>query len=161
MNQLKLIREIKHNEFLKVQRNKELEERKINIMEILKNKLEFDEFKRKIYIITAFVRKYYKDKYKNSKLESYSHDDISTIPGIRRKHILTKTCDIIIDISEYPIFLDTIPVRKRKECEKLYKQINSVTFEQDFEYRKCIYKDTIKPNTSNNKAIEKLKITTI
>lgn len=161
MNELKLIREKKHKEFLLVQRNKELEERKIKLMEILKNKLEFDEFKRKIYILKTFINKYYKQKFKDSQLYSFGHETIATIPGIRRKHILTDTCNIVFDIYEYPIIIDIIPIEKRDECEKLYKKLNCDKFEQDFEYHKCIYKDTINNNTLNNKAIEKLKMYTL
>jgi hypothetical protein len=141
LNEIDLIRKQKHQAFL-------LERRKEELFEILKNKLEFNELKRKFYIIQNFLKKYYTNKYAKSELVSIQHDNIKSISGIKRKHIKTKKLNIIVDIEEIPVLtkLKMIPARYKKKFEKDIKNVKNIIYIQNFEYRKALYVDTIKSN---------------
>jgi hypothetical protein len=135
MNQLQLIRKEQHEKFL-------LEQRKEELMNILKNKLEFDEFKRKLYILTGFFRKYYINKNKKSVFISLQNQTLDNIPGFRRKHLTYKRKKIVFDILEYPLIKDKyISKKNKKKCLEDYKRQNNIIYCQNFEFYKCIYLD--------------------
>ncbi len=138
MNQLQLIRQEQHKKFL-------VEQRKIELMNKIKNKLEFDEFKRKLYILAGFFRKYYINKYKKSILISLQNQTLDNIPGFRRKHLTYKRKKIVFDILEYPLIKDKyISKKNRKKCLEDYKRQNNIIYCQNFEFYKCIYLDSKK-----------------
>ncbi len=135
MNELKLLREEQHKKFL-------LERHKEELFEKLKTYFEFDEFKRKLYIIKNFFRKYYIEKYQKSIFITENDQKLEHIPGIRRKHLSYKRKKIIFDILEFPLLKDKYIAKKyRKKCSEDYNKMNNLIYCQNFEFYKCIYLD--------------------
>lgn len=149
MDELAKIRTIKHNEYLKKKKKEEL-------LHNLGLKLEFNDFKRKICILTNFFKKYYIDKYSKSKLVSLSHTEMKSINGIHRLHLKNRRTNIIIDLQEFEYLKDKIPKSFHKLCNARLKKINNVIYVQDFEFRKCIFSDTKRGIGLNNPMIEEL-----
>lgn len=149
MDQLLTIRNYKHKEYLLTRRKEEL-------MTKLSSYLEFNEFKRKICIISNFFLKYYKKKYVKSKLVSLSHLSIDTISGVRRKHLKNRRTNIVIDLIEFDLIKKQVPRSFHKQCLCEIKKINSVVFMQNYDFSKCSYQDSKLGIGFSNESIEAL-----